>query len=142
MRTALDHARDQPGVLEHAEMPAQRRLRHGEAAGRLAYRRRPEREPLDDSTTDRMRKRLKRTVSHLANNLLHSPTPATQEVHPAAPKQQERISPPDPRGMASRAVACGGEVPAKRILLVSVQVGQGPASGRRTVLRGAGRGGC
>ena len=84
MCTALDHARDQPGVLEHAEMPAQRRLRHGEAAGRLADRRRPEREPLDDSTTDRMRKRLKRTVSHLANNLLHSSAPATQEVHPAA----------------------------------------------------------
>src|SRR6266536_1000670 len=85
MRTALDHANEQPGVLEHPEMPAERRLRHVEAAGGLADRGGSERETLDDSTADRMSERLKRTVSHLANNLLlHSLAPATQEVHPAA----------------------------------------------------------
>src|SRR5262245_32405887 len=75
MRPPLDYARDQPGILEHPEMPAQRRLRHPEAARRLADRRGPERETLDDATPDRVPKRLKRNVSHLANNPTTQPRP-------------------------------------------------------------------
>src|SRR5262249_49896759 len=63
----LDRAPPPPRLLQPLHVPGDRRLRHPQAARRLADRHRPAREPLDDRPPSRVGQRPERIVSHYAN---------------------------------------------------------------------------
>ena len=69
VRPALDHARDDAGLLEHLQVLRDRGLRDAEAAGGLADGRRARGEALDDAAADRVREGLERIVNHTVNDI-------------------------------------------------------------------------
>src|SRR5579884_921913 len=67
MGAAVDHPADHTRLLEHLQVPRDRRLRDAEVAGDLPHGRRPAAQPLHDVATERVRQRPERIVSHSAN---------------------------------------------------------------------------
>ena len=78
VRPALDHAPDDAGLLQHLQVLGDRGLRHAEAAGGLADRRRTLGEALDDAAADRVRERLERIVNHRVNDITSARAARTQ----------------------------------------------------------------
>ena len=92
VRPALDHARHDAGLLQHLQVLGDRGLRHPEAAGGLADRRRTFGEALDDAAADRMRERLERIVNHLVNGTTRAPAaPERRSAGPCPPRDGSEL---------------------------------------------------
>src|SRR3954463_4015637 len=103
MRPAGDHARDDAGLLEHLQMPRDRRLGNGQAATRLTHGGGTLAEPLDDLPAGRVGQGGERIVSHFANYI-----GATNE-NPIERKADARTQSWDTGGMAGSARSAAGQ---------------------------------
>src|SRR5438552_3095399 len=70
MGPSVDHPRHHPGLLEHPQVPRDRRLGNAEVPRRLPHRGGAAAEPFDDAPPNGVCKGLERIVSHYANYIV------------------------------------------------------------------------
>src|SRR5829696_1668400 len=68
MGAAVDHPRQDAGLLEHLQVPGDGGLRHPKPSGDITDRRRTSGQTLHDAAANRVRERLERIVNHYVNS--------------------------------------------------------------------------